>query len=78
MSIQEEELKRDIAKIIYEAFPMEESGEYVDGFQVSPEGELTWKQLLECDDQSAAASVRNGCLEAADRVITLISHSWVP
>lgn len=34
----------EYARIIYEADPHYESGEYVDGFPVSPGGNLTWEQ----------------------------------
>ena len=38
-----------IARAIYETDPFCEGGEYVDGFQVSPGGALSWKQALDRD-----------------------------
>lgn len=35
------------AKAIYDLEPMFCAGEYVDGFKVSPDGELTWRQIVE-------------------------------
>lgn len=37
------------AKAIYDLDPYTESGEFIDGFQVSPGGALTWQQALERD-----------------------------
>lgn len=42
-----------VARAIYETMPESDSGEYIDGFKVSPGGDLSWSQILECGDQYA-------------------------
>ncbi len=44
VAFQSDELVEAVARAIYELEPHEEGGEYVDGFQVSPGGKLTWEQ----------------------------------
>jgi hypothetical protein len=39
----------ELAQAIYEVEPDYESGEYVDGFQVSPGGDISWEQALRWD-----------------------------
>lgn len=39
-----------VARAIYEAAPETEGGEYVDGFKVSPDHEISWDQICESDD----------------------------
>ena len=41
-----------VAKSIYETMPEHDSGEFVDGFQVSPGGDLSWNQIVECGDHA--------------------------
>lgn len=43
-----------VARAIYENMPETDSGEYVDGFCVSPGGELSWNQMLECGNHAVA------------------------
>lgn len=43
-----------VARAIYETMPETDSGEYVDGFCVSPGGDLSWNQMLECGDRAVA------------------------
>lgn len=43
-----------VARAIYENMPETDSGEYVDGFCVSPGGELSWSQMLESGDHAVA------------------------
>jgi hypothetical protein len=44
-----DELVEAVARAIYEDDPHYEAGEYVDGFQVSPGGDLTWEQAQSRD-----------------------------
>jgi hypothetical protein len=42
-----------VARAIYELDPFEYGGEYVDSFQVSPGGQLTWEQACAQDSEFA-------------------------
>ncbi len=42
-----------VARAIYETMPETDGGDFVDGFQVSPGGVLSWSQVLESGDQYA-------------------------
>ncbi len=60
-----------IAKAIYETMPETDSGEYIDGFQVSPGGELSWSQILELGNhaelyRTAARAAMTAMRELAD------------
>lgn len=51
-------LDRDaIAKIIYDADPFYESGEYIDGHCVSPGRNLSWQQALDYDAEFGGAGL---------------------
>jgi hypothetical protein len=66
--------REQIAQAIYEVEPFYESGEYVDGFQVSPGGALSWKQALARDAEFAddiLLPVTKFAFDAADAVISL-------
>ena len=41
-----------IAKAIYETMPETDGGEHLDGFRVSPAGDLSWNQIVECGDHA--------------------------
>ena len=36
-----------VARALYECWPEEDSGEYVDGFRVSPGGPIPWSAIVE-------------------------------
>ena len=46
------EMIERVAKAIYEIDPHYECGEYVEGFQVSPGGHLSWEQAVARDTES--------------------------
>jgi hypothetical protein len=66
-----------IARAIYETDPFCEGGEYVDGFQVSPGGALSWKQALDRDaefaDDKIMLPITKFAFDAADRVIAALA-----
>ncbi len=43
----------NVAKAIYDTMPETDGGEYLDGFRVSPAGDLSWNQIIECGDHAA-------------------------
>jgi len=65
-----------IAKAIYETEPFYEPGEYVDGFAVSPGGDLSWEQAKDRDaefgDDSMFCKITDFAYRAADRVIGVV------
>lgn len=70
-----------IARIIYETNPGYEPGEYVDGFQVSPGGDMAWDQAKKLDAEFApeyAPSLTQFAYEAADRIIKLLPSDRSP
>ena len=42
------ELIERVAKAIYEVCPIEDAGEAIDGFQVTPGGPIKWATIVEC------------------------------
>lgn len=62
-----------IAKTIYEVEPHHECGEYVDGFQVSPGGNLPWEQAVTRDaefgDDPLMGKITEFAFRAADALI---------
>lgn len=71
--------KRDvIARAIYETEPYFESGEYVDGFQVSPDGNLSWEQAkardAEFDDMPGMGRILDFAYRAADAVMVALER----
>lgn len=43
-------LVEHVARAIYEAAPEHDAGEALDGFQVTPAGPLSWRQVMDSDD----------------------------
>lgn len=58
------------ARAMYEDDPIVEGGECVDGFQVSPNCEMTWSDIVEVRETVAEAYRKQAriALAAADRV----------
>jgi hypothetical protein len=69
-------LREEIAQAVYELDPLYKSGEYVDGFQVSPGGELTWEQTKARDAEFGGLpgfiSVTEYPYRVADKVTSLL------
>ena len=57
LSPKDKERVEKIARAIYELDPWHESGEYVDGFLVSPGGYLSWEKALARDAEFADSDV---------------------
>ena len=57
------------AKAIYDLAPEPVSGEYVDGFQVSPGGELTWEQAQNMDAEFDLSFITKFPYEAAEAAL---------
>jgi len=86
----EEEKVEKIAEAIYDANPIEDSGEAIDGFTVSPATKITWTQLQEFDegiadsyrDQARAAIAtmsevgNNKKMPTADELRAAIRVEW--
>ena len=72
------ESKRElIAKAIYKLDPHYEGGEYVDGFAVSPGGNLTWEQAKARDAEFTPEympSLTKFAYDAADEAIRIMTH----
>lgn len=69
MSEDRVQLRERIAKRIYELNPCIEGGEYVDGFQVSPDGELSWDHAKSRDAEFSpeySAPITKDAYAAAD------------
>lgn len=47
------EMIERVAKALYDMEPIEDSGESIDGFQVTPAGALTWEAVKECHEEVA-------------------------
>lgn len=64
-----------IARAVYEADPFYESGECVEGFQVSPGGHLTWNQACARDaefaDDKGFFPITKYAYAAADKVCAI-------
>jgi hypothetical protein len=71
-----------VAQAIYETEPFYEGGEYVDGFQVSPGGNLSWKQACDRDaefaDDKIMLPITKFAYDAADRVLALSAFTSTP
>lgn len=67
--------RESVAKAIYEAEPFYEPGEYVDGFAVSPGGDLSWEEAKQRDaefgNDPMFCKITDFAYRAADRVIGL-------
>jgi hypothetical protein len=61
------EMRERIARVIYEVEPHYESGEYIDGFQVSPGGNLSWEQAKDRDAEFGDDKLMNKITEFAYR-----------
>lgn len=67
------DLREKVAQLFYEAAPFHEPGDCLDGFQVSPGSDLTWRQALERDAEfgSLLLSITAEAFTHADRVMAL-------
>jgi hypothetical protein len=60
-----EEMITAAARAMYELDPLIESGEFIDGFQVSPSGPYRWDQIVEMDIAEEWRKQARAGLEAA-------------
>lgn len=67
-----DELFEAVAKNIYALDPVYDSGESIDGFQVSPAGPLSWEALIESGDESTLDHFRS---MASAAIYTFLDHT---
>ncbi len=71
--------EEEIARVLYDLEPYEESGEYIDGYQVSPGGALTWQQACardaEFSDEPLMLPITKSAREAARAVLALLGKT---
>ena len=72
--------EEEIARVLYDLDPYEESGEYVDGYLVSPGGALTWQQACAREAEFADGPIlmwpiTKSAREAARAVLALFARS---
>lgn len=58
------------AEAIYKLDSYEEGGEYVDGFQVTPGGALTWEQAKNRDAEFPLSDITRFSYSAAEAALT--------
>jgi hypothetical protein len=73
-----EDLREELAKIVYELDPYFEPGERVDGFLVSPGGNLSWEQAKDRDAEFGGLkgflSITEYSYKVADAVLARLSQ----
>jgi hypothetical protein len=69
--------REEIARIIYSRDPLTDSGEAIDGFQVSSHSEIAWDDLCE-HGEDVENEIKEHCFETADAILAALSHEWRP
>lgn len=72
-----EEVREAMARAIYALAPMVESGEYVDGFKVSPDVTLTWDEAIEVYGDAMGSDIYE-TLDAALSALEAAGWACVP
>jgi hypothetical protein len=72
-------IREEIARAIYEIDPHIDSGESIDGFQVTPSGPLSWQQAKDFDAEFATDPMFDGitgfAYKCADAILSLAPAS---